>query len=182
MSISSFGLFQNVKPLGIAESVTGRSSGMESSHSLPLLQPSPCECRTCQVAVLTEELLYMRPNLGYVRKGVWLSRFLTNDWTRGKAQDSAAGVLYAVPTVLVLGGLQDSKMGRARTRRRLDSKVGARFCLWVDCVMTAVLFLDVCLSQSTVIIVKTEPRVLTSKFCGTGSATTFRHVPVRICS
>ena len=53
-----------------AESVKGLSSSMGSSHSLPLLQLSLCECRTCRMTVLTEEHLYMRPNLGYVRKGV----------------------------------------------------------------------------------------------------------------
>jgi hypothetical protein len=69
MFISLFGLFENVKPLVIAESVTRLSSRTDGSHSLPLLQLSPCECRTCRVTVLTEEPLYMRPNLGYVRRG-----------------------------------------------------------------------------------------------------------------
>ena len=68
MFVPLFGLFENGKPLVIAESVTGLSSRMDSSHSQPLLQLSPCECRTCQVTLLTEEHLYVRPNLGHVRK------------------------------------------------------------------------------------------------------------------
>ena len=87
MFISLFGLFENIKPLVIAESVTGLSSRTNSSHSLPLLQLSPCERRTCQVTVLTEEPLYMRPNLGYVRKAGRLSMSLTYDRTGGGTQE-----------------------------------------------------------------------------------------------
>jgi hypothetical protein len=108
MPISLFGLFENAKPLVIAGSVKGLSLRMDGSHSLPLLQLSPCECRTCQVTVLTEEHLNMRPNLGHVRRRV--IEYVPNvqsDWGR------SAGVLYTVPTVLVPCGLQDSKTGCA---------------------------------------------------------------------
>ena len=112
MFISLFGLFKNAKPLAIAESVTGLSSRIDSSHSLSLLQLSPCECRTCQVTVLTEKLLYMRPNLGPCEK-VRVIEYVPNVRSNWGIN---AGVLYTVPTVLVLCGPQDSKMGCAVAR------------------------------------------------------------------
>ena len=112
MFISLSGLFENAKPLAKGESATGLSSRMDGSHSLPLLQLSPCECRTCQVTVLTEELLYMSPNLGPCKKVRVIECVpdVRSDWGRN------AKALYIVPTMLVLCGLQDNKMGRAAAR------------------------------------------------------------------
>jgi hypothetical protein len=64
------------------------------------------------MTVLTEELLYMRPNLGYVRKRkVTEYEFnVRSDWGRH------VGFLYTIPTVLELCGLQDGKMGCVAAR------------------------------------------------------------------
>ena len=109
MPISLFGLFENVKPLVIAGSVTGLSSRMDDSHSLPLLQLSPCECRTCQGDVAHGRVLECGTEPGLCEKGRVI-KYIPNvrsDWGR------SAGVLYTAPTVLVLCGLQDGKKGCA---------------------------------------------------------------------
>jgi hypothetical protein len=66
------------------------------------------------MTVITEECLYMRPHLGYVRKGGIIDfEHVPNvrlDWGR------RAGVLYTIPTVSVLCGRQDGKMGCAVAR------------------------------------------------------------------